>query len=425
MYEMQHLKTADLVGQRSALSIQRIFIRLTGSHTIAVFLSECFYWQQRAIERGESEFYMSLEPVGNGPSWADYELTRSHVDGARSLLEPVGILTSRWECRNGKRTTLYSLDLEKLDEAIGRLKSTGERLQRTFSIDGWRTWRRTSKGQHPAKADHRVTMPRIRAAAVTRKRPEPAPAPTTPPMPAPSAPQAKRSAVQFEFPIDPDVWFGMDDIQRAIAREQAKPQNPNCYWIDAVILGYGDVIAPDCDRTPQGRRKFAKAAIAHVLPHLKSTSKGDAAGRGDAIDWIVAACRALGDRDRRQMDMGVARLDKLISAIAEQSKQSERSPSNATQALKAIVDLDKLTDEQISRLSEDVLPFDDHERWCADWRLDMVKSREFRPRQVGESRRSEDFDLYRIVQPQPKSPQPVAAAPARSESIEEFFAGVR
>jgi hypothetical protein len=323
---MKHLSPTDLTGQRNVLSIQRIFVKMTGSHAIALFLAECWYWQNRAKERGETRFHMPLTTQRHGtPSWEDYDLKRSHIDAARALLEPLGILKCHGSSfYNGFKTTWYELDLELLDEAVGRFKATGETLERTMTVAGWRVWRR-KRSQRPLKGEQRSCRP-IRAAAVVKSS-TPASVPvdtvTAPQLchPSPAVAVMERPTVtqpSITLPVSPAQWRDAGAIERAKIVDYVRWNHPSYYWREAYALGFGELFAPkNCDPG-----EFTDEAVNEALKHLRSTSQGSNAQPGDAKNWLRRACMFLKSFNEADFENGLNRLTAIREAISLQRARS-------------------------------------------------------------------------------------------------------
>ena len=340
---MKHLQLIDLAGHRNALSIRRIFIELTGSHTTALFLEECWYWQHRANERGEAWFHMPLTtPAPGRPSWADYHLKRSHIDMARAALEPAGILKCHGSnFHEGYKTSWYELDLEALDEAVGRFKATGETLERTLTIAAWRVWRK-EQSQRSLNDKPRSCRP-MRAAAAVVKAPS-RKAQAVADTPAESAPQPVATAVAvldrpapieangaIELPIEPADWKDMTQIERAKCTEWVRWNRPEYYWREAYALGFGDLM--DTDGKPRSADGFTDAAIAQALKHLRSTSQGANAQKHNAESWLRRACSMLKSYSEIEFEDGLNRLTGIRKAVRSFQQKTAITSSSAAPPL--------------------------------------------------------------------------------------------
>lgn len=326
---MKHLLLTDLTGQRNVLSIQRIFVKLTGSHAIALFLAECWYWQHRANERGDAWFHMPLTTTRPGfPSWADYDLKRSHIDAARALLEPAGILKYHGSTfHEGYKTSWYELNLEALDEAVGRFKATGETLERTLTIAAWRVWRK-EQSRRSLNGKSRSCRP-IRAAAAAVKAPAPRPIEQSAPQSQPIAASvavldrpepAPAKSQEVSLPIDSDDWKRMPPVERAKVVDWVRWTFPKFYWQEAYALGFGDLMGGK----RRDRDDFTEEAIDAALKHLRSTSQGGNAQRHNAEAWLCRACLLLKSHDERELEDGLTRLTGIRKAI--QSRRALTAP---------------------------------------------------------------------------------------------------
>lgn len=425
-FQFKNLTVTDLTGQRAVLSLHRIFIELTGSHTTALFLSEAIYWQQRAEERGESEFYMSLDSggKGKGPSWADYSLTRSHIDSARSLLEPVGILQTRIGQRNGQRTTLYRLDLAALDAAIGDYKVSGQRIQRVLNIPNWHTWRKLGNGR-PCKdlqcaPKQNKAVQGVRAAGIFQGASRPGggkkppvtpgkpPSPLRPsgspgvanPVPVSATKPTSRTA-KFDFPIAIADWKMMDRIDRMLATEQARQLWKDAHYLTACILGYEEIVKTTSRKDHNTRTSFTPELIAYAKGKFAKANVTNS----DGIGWIVKACNLLDESEAALVAEGGKRLDELMIELDRLKKASQRQhqqnyPAITQQSvisaqrrtLRAIEELVQMTDIAIVHLYPEEVPKDIFA--AAQYRNRQVHAKKMRPRLPGEPCQYKDNDLY-------------------------------
>lgn len=179
-------------------------------------------------------------------------------------------------------------------------------------------------------------------------------------------------------------------------------------------MGYEAIVGSCSRRDLNSRNQFAPKAIKQAINYLGQ--HGKPCDRLAAINFLASGCTLLQKTDEASISEGGKRLDGILISMTPQEATKAPTP----QPDRPVVDLDKLTDAEIVRLPEDVLRFDDHDRWCANERLRMVKAGEMRPRKPGETRDIMEWDVYRIAKPEPPKPEP--AVP--SMSAEEFFASV-
>jgi hypothetical protein len=112
----------------NAFWITPAMVHFTGSLSSAVFLQTCLHWQQWAEKQGRNEFWKTAT------EWKrDYGLSRDQVDGARSLFEPCGILTTWVERTKERVATFYQVDIEKLNKFYLDHLKTGHPLKRLTS----------------------------------------------------------------------------------------------------------------------------------------------------------------------------------------------------------------------------------------------------------------------------------------------------
>ena len=108
-------------------------VKFIGCHTHAIFLATCIRKAKDAQAVGCDSFNMTFK------DWErTCQLTREQVDGARSLLEPHGVIkTSIWVNRND-RATNYKVDFDQLELLLAEHTKTGKPLPRLVSVKEWR-----------------------------------------------------------------------------------------------------------------------------------------------------------------------------------------------------------------------------------------------------------------------------------------------
>ena len=102
----------EISGQNGVLSIPRIFIKLTGDITVAMFLSQCVWWSDKS-SRKDGGFWKSAK------EWKEeLELSYAQVKRATGKLEEMGILSTKVKRAKGAPTTHYYLNMEILVNLI-------------------------------------------------------------------------------------------------------------------------------------------------------------------------------------------------------------------------------------------------------------------------------------------------------------------
>lgn len=109
---------AEVSGQKNMRSYQMIYVRMTGSITTAIFLSECVYWADWANKQGRENFYRSYK------EWLeDTGLTEREVDRARRECD--GVVVTTLKKANGTPTLHYSVNWDELEKWIRTKRTNG------------------------------------------------------------------------------------------------------------------------------------------------------------------------------------------------------------------------------------------------------------------------------------------------------------
>ena len=109
--ELQSGTLLDILDR--PIAFQRVFVRVTGSITGALLLSQAVYWQKRA--RGEDGWWWKTQE-----DWeSETGMTRRELEGARKDCLASGILD--YERKGLPAKGFYRVNVERLHAALGRL----------------------------------------------------------------------------------------------------------------------------------------------------------------------------------------------------------------------------------------------------------------------------------------------------------------
>lgn len=107
-------------------------IKFIGCHTHAIFLATCIRKAKDAQAVGCDSFNMTAK------DWErTCQLTRDQVDGARSLLEPHGVIKTGLWVNGNDRATNYKVDFDRLELLLAEHAKTDKPLPRLISVKEW------------------------------------------------------------------------------------------------------------------------------------------------------------------------------------------------------------------------------------------------------------------------------------------------
>jgi hypothetical protein len=107
-------------------------VKFTGSHSAAMVLFECLKRGRLSVSAGCNSF-----AIPHSEWERKFGLSREQVDGARSLLEPHGVLIS-WTARSNDKTALhFSLNLNRFTEMFSEFRKNGKPIKRVMSLREW------------------------------------------------------------------------------------------------------------------------------------------------------------------------------------------------------------------------------------------------------------------------------------------------
>lgn len=98
----------SLVGASNVFVIPKVFIEITGSYEISLFLSQLIYWLDK-VGRSDGYMYKTMQELQDELMMSEYSIKKS-----RSYLKKHGILQEKIKKANGNPTVHYKVDHKSL-----------------------------------------------------------------------------------------------------------------------------------------------------------------------------------------------------------------------------------------------------------------------------------------------------------------------